>query len=714
MNIMSKEPPSGPPGYPPTPPQGLAEVFGITALLAMLRRRFLIMAITGVVVAVSGFALLMLRTPTYSATTLVMIDPRQERVVASDDLVGQLPRDSSTIDSEIELLRSPALLNELAEALGLMRNATGQRGAAAAHNVADSLSRSIEVRRRGLTFVIEIVATATTPQRAQLIANTYADVYIASQVNHRVDTAARANSWLSRRLAELREDVQTKESAAETFRAQHGLMAAQGASLAETQITNVQTQVLQAQADLAEREARYRQLQDLRQSGASLESIGNAINSETIRALRDRESEIARRQSDLENRYLDTHPAVQAVRAERADIEAQINAEIQRISVNLGNEVSVARARLGTLQDSLHSATGDLSDNSEASVRLRELEREATASRGVYESYLQRYQEIADRDQLNTSDARLLAYASLPTAPSSPQLRISLALALALGLLLGFGAGVLAEIMDQSVKSADDLENRVGYPAIATIPAISKRMMRQMPPAERHPSGYLVGRPMSAFTEALRVLRTVIVYSKLDFSVKVVAVTSALPDEGKTTISMCLARVAAMSGQKVIVVDCDLRKQSINDVIDIETDVGILQVLAGEAPWRSAIVKDPASDAHVLPVATSGFTPRDVFGSDAMAKLVADLRQHYDLVVLDCAPILAVAETRILVKHADTTVIVARAGRSAIGAVRSAVSQTETAGGNVLGVALNCVLPHWQSYADSLYFYQSKSYYSVS
>ncbi|HRK65278.1 MAG TPA: polysaccharide biosynthesis tyrosine autokinase, partial [Terricaulis sp.] len=377
------------------------------------------------------------------------------------------------------------------------------------------------------------------------------------------------------------------------------------------------------------------------------------------------------------------------------------------------NEVAVARARLATLQGSLRSAAGDLNDNSSSSVRLRELEREAAASRQVYEAYLQRYQEIADQDQLNISDARLMTYADVPGSPSSPKLRIALALGIALGLLLGFGAGVVAEILDQSVKNADDLEAKVGHPAIASIPTISKRMMRQMPPAERHPSGYLVGRPMSAFTEALRVLRTVIVYSKLDFSVKVVAVTSALPDEGKTTISMCLARVAAMSGQKVVVVDCDLRKQSINDVIDIETDVGILQVLAGEAPWRSAIVRDPNSDAHVLPVATSGFTPRDVFGSDAMERLVGELRQHYDLVILDCAPILAVAETRVLVKHADTTVIVARAGRSAVGAVRSAVHQTEGAGGKVLGIALNCVQPHWQSYADSLYFYQSKSYYSV-
>jgi len=717
MNVMSNDPPQTPPGYPSSAgaPQGLAELFGVTGALQMLRRRLIVMALVGATAAAAAFSFLMLRPPSYEATALIIINPRQERVLNNNnDVLGQLPLDSQAIDSEIELLRSPALMNDLAEALGMMGRSGAPGANGAESNAAASLASAIDVRRRGLTYVIEITARSTSARRAQLIANTYADVYITSQVNQRIDTVQRANSWLSRRLAELRQDVQEKESAAEIFRVQNGLMAAQGSTLQESEITNVQNQVLAAQADLAAAGARYRQLQDLRASGASLETIGNAMNSETIRSLRDREADVTRRQSDLENRYLPTHPAVQAVRAEHQDVENQIQQEIQRITINLGNEVAVARARVDTLQQSLHAATGDLSQNSAASVRLRELEREAAASREAYESYLQRYQQIADQDQLNTSDARLMAYASQPASPSSPKLRVSLALALAVGLALGLAAGVIAEILDQSVKNADDLEGKVGYPAIASIPAISKRMMRQMPPAERHPSGYLVGRPMSAFTEAIRVLRTVIVYSRLDFSVKVVAVTSGLPDEGKTTISMCLARVAAMSGQRVVVVDCDLRKQSINDVIDVETDVGILQVLAGEAPWRSAIVRDPNSDAHVLPVATAGFTPRDVFGSEAMSRLVSDLRGHYDLVILDCAPILAVAETRILVKHADTTVIVARAGRSATGAVRSAVLQTEQAGGKVLGIALNCVQPHWQSYGDSLYFYQSKSYYSVS
>ncbi|HRO02963.1 MAG TPA: GumC family protein, partial [Terricaulis sp.] len=396
MNVMNTDPPSGhSPGHPSSAPQGLAEMFGVTAALQMLRRRLLIMIIVGAVAASSAFVYLMMQAPQYTAVSLVIINPRQEQVLSQADIVGQMPRDSSTIDSEIERLRSPALMGELAEALGLT---TGTANGDAVPT--QGIGGSIEVRRRGMTYVIEISARSTDPQRAQLIANTYADVYIASQVNARIDTAQRANSWLSRRLAELREDVQAKESAAENYRMQSGLLDAQGSSLAEQQITNVQTQVLQAQADLAEREARYRQLQELRASGAPLDAIGNAINSDTVRQLRAREAEIAQRQSELEQRYLDTHPAVQAVRAERADITQQIEREIQRISVNLGNEVSVARARLATLQNSMRAAAGDLNENSSSSVRLRELEREAAASRQVYEAYLQRYQGSAIADRL--------------------------------------------------------------------------------------------------------------------------------------------------------------------------------------------------------------------------------------------------------------------------------------------------------------------------
>lgn len=677
-------------------PRGLADMLGLTAAINMLRRRMWLVTGAGVGAAVVTFLAIMLQPTTYTATATLIFNPQ---VTATRNA----PQQTTPIEAEIALLRSPALMTELAAALGMQGEdlQTAQ--------LAADLASAITVEQRGDGSLIDIRARSANPARAQLIANTYADVYLTNQVN--AGEALSQNSTLSRRLAELREDAQTKQDALDAYRLEAG------ASVAPVpQVENLQGQLQAAQGELADREDRLRQFRDLRSSGASIDAITGAFSSPAMATLREREADISRRQQDLENRYLPTHPAVQAIQIERRDLDAQIEREVQRISSNLEADVTRARSRVQSLQQAARNSVpaSRPAASEDSAARLRELENEAQASRELYETFLERYQNSADQTQFGTPMARLLSAAALPTEPSSPQLRFALLVMIAAGLLLGLVAGLLAELFDQSVKNADDLEAKVGVPAVTSIPTISKRMMRQMPPAERHPSGYLVGRPMSAFTESLRVLRTVIVYSKLDLSSKVVAVTSALPDEGKTTISMCLARVAAMSGQKVCVVDCDLRKQSINDVIDIETDVGILQVLAGEAPWRSAIVRDPNSEAHVLPIAASGFTPRDVFGSDAMGNLISELRAHYDLVILDCAPILAVAETRIVVGRADTTVLVARAGRTAIGAMRAAVAQTEGAGGNILGIALNYVLPRWQSYTDSLYFNESKSYYSVS
>jgi succinoglycan biosynthesis transport protein ExoP len=705
MNVVNKEQTLEPArSYQPPSrkesPRGLADMIGLTAAKNMFRRRMWLVTIGGAVAAVVTFGAIMLQPKTYTATSLLIINQS----------AAAQPGQVSPLDAEVALLRSPALMNELAAALGM------QTGGQETPGLAQDLARGITIEPQAATGIIEVQARAGSAQRAQLLANTYSDVYLASQLNMSAAGAMSENSWLSRRLAELREDVQTKEDALNAYRADSGFGTPDDV-VAETPVENIAGQLAAAQGELADRESRLRQFMDMRSSGASMDAIANTVNSATINSLREREADINRRQQDLENRYLPTHPAVQAIQQERRDLDSQISREVARIQANMEGDVSRARSRVQSLQQQRRAAaptTPVPTNNAAAQQQLRDLEQQAQEARSLYESFLERYQNSADQSQLSAPTTRLLSAAALPAHPSSPELRFALLMMLAAGLLVGIGAGLIAELFDQSVKNADDLEAKVGVAAISSIPTISKRMMRQMPPAERHPSGYLVGRPMSAFTESLRVLRTVIVYSKLDLSSKVVAVTSALPDEGKTTISMCLARVAAMSGQKVCVVDCDLRKQSINDVIDIETDVGILQVLAGEAPWRSAIVKDPNSDAHVLPIAASGFTPRDVFGSDAMGNLIEELRAHYDLVILDCAPILAVAETRIVVGRADTTVLIARAGRTAIGAMRAAVMQTEAAGGNVLGIALNYVLPRWQSYTDSLYFNESKSYYSVS
>ena len=752
MNMLNPEERSYPPTTKPQQ-QGLAEMFGINAAIKVLRRRLLLIIGVGVIAAGLTFGNAMLAKPKYSASALVMINSRQERVLDGNETVlGQLPRDSAVIDSEIEILRSPALMSRLVDALNLTADpefnwtlrteepsffdqlfkhadrtqapeepapdptAQTEVDPALREAIVSSLQYRIGVRRRGLTYVIEISGTSGNPERAQQLANTYADIYLASQSEARAESTRRVGDWLTQRLEQLRQDVQDKETAAEEFRARTGIVSASGTPLSETQIANIQNQVLAAQADLAEREARLRQLQQLRDNGGSIETIGDALNSTAILNLRSREAEIARRQTELETRYFPTHPDVIAVRSEREDIQRQIREEIQRISTNLQNEVDVARSRLATLQASMNSASSQLVGNNSDAVRLRELEREAAASRRVYETFLQRQQEITDLERINTTDVRLVSYAREPSVPSSPNSRVALVLAVMVGLFLGVLAGVIAEMFDRSIHGPDDIESKVGYPAVTSVPTISKRALRTMPPTSANPPGYLVERPMSGFTETLRVLRTVIVHSRIDAPTRVVAVASALPGEGKTTISMSLARVAAMSGQRVLVIDCDLRKRSINEILDIEPEVGLLQVLAGEISWRQAIRRDELTHADILPVATSNFTPLDIFGSDAMKGLLNELRKEYELIVLDCAPLLAVAETRVVTTLADGVVIIAQVGKSSADAVRTAIEHAVTAGAQVIGVVLNKVPVEGFgrfAYSDSRYYYESKSYYST-
>jgi capsular exopolysaccharide synthesis family protein len=424
------------------------------------------------------------------------------------------------------------------------------------------------------------------------------------------------------------------------------------------------------------------------------------LNSVVISQLRAQEADIARRQADLENRYSESHPTLANVRAERDDVRNQISSEISRIAAGMRNEVAIARARLNTLQSNMDVMRGELVGNNEQMVTLREYEREAAAARAVYESFLQRFHEIADQGTMRTAPAQLISAATAPAEPSSPRLSIAFVLSMAVGGGLGLAAGFLVEALDEGFASAEDVERKTGFAALASVPKVRRSELRRSP-SLKSPADYLLERQMSPFTEAFRVLRTTILYAAGQPKSQVVAVTSALPGEGKTTVSLCLARVAALSGQRVLLIDCDLRRRCLKEVLDIEPSVGLLQVLAGEVSWRQAIYVDDASGMSVLPLSGSGFTPKEIFGAEDTSSLLAELRNSFDLIILDCAPVLAVAETRVAAAMADCAVVVARWQKTPLRALRATLQQLSDAGVSIRGVALNGVdrtAPGYYSY----------------
>lgn len=731
MNVVST---------PTSPYQREAEDGGagpLEQLYATLLRRWRIISAAAILVFVGVLATALLSPKIYTATALVMVSPAREQVIAQEQMIDSSAPNSAAVDSEIEVLRSPMLAARLVTALNLDQDpewnshlrsggalsaaltpqrveVAGAPGAEAdrqanVNRVAQAVSRALTVRRRGASYGIQVSMDSRNPRRAAELANKMVELYLVSQTEARFETSQRANSWLSGRLTELREDVRRKETAAEAFRLAHGLSsAAGGAANQQPQSSEVQALLVQTRADLAEKEARLRQVQRLIASGGSADSIANTLNSPVIAELRSREATIAQNVAELRQRYSAEHPAVLAAESELENAHLRIQEEISRITANLRNEVEVSRARLGTLQGSFGSVTGTREENNEAVIEYRELLRDAGAARSVQESFLQRFEELANQGELPVSTSRLVSPATRPSEPSKPKLQSALLLAVLLAGLSGVGLALLVEALDTSLGNAEDAERKLGVRSLSSIPALNSQNFKGVAPSRHAPFDYLIDKPASAFAEALRVLRTSLVHTLIDRKRKVLAVTSAVPDEGKTTLSLCLGRMSALAGQKVVLVDCDLRRHSLSESIGAKAELGLLEVLAGEGLWRQALVQDAESGVQVLPIVAPRFTSQEVFSSDAMSRLLEELREAFDLVILDAAPVLAIAESRTVAGHADATLIVVRSDKTPAVAVKTAIQEIERAGGTVAGVALNFVDARG---TGPLYFNYAHRYY---
>jgi exopolysaccharide transport family protein len=722
----------------------LAGQLDLRRLWNIFRRRLRLFGAVAAAILLATILFTLQATPKYTATANVMLDPRKEKVTNVEDVLSGLPADSSVVDTEVEVLKSRQLAERVVAALNLEADpefnpdAAPPKGlkavfAGVAHlfgapgsaklspveqqkhheAVVDNVLGSLSIKRAGLTYVINVGFESASAPKAAVIANKFAELYLLEQMEAKFDATQQATKWLNDRLGELRNQVLADDAAVQQYKIDNNLLSASGTSLTEAEISNYNQTLTQAQAQVAEDEARLVTAKRQLASGSNGDDVGEALQSPVIQQLRAQRATISSTMADLQGRYGERHPEILKAKRQLDDIDSQIQAEISRIISNLEAKVQVSRQRAAAIGGSLGGAKGTLEANNKAMVRLNELQRAADASRTLYESYLNRYKETSTQEGVETSDARVVSKAKIPTDQSSPKVTLNLALGLLLALGAGAGAITLAEMLDSGIATAEDVERRLDTTYLGAIPMLDS-VAEETGVA---PIDYVVAKPLSSFSEAFRNLRTSILYARLGEPVKVVAVTSSLPGEGKTTTSICLGRAAALQGQKVIVVDCDLRRRTVNRLLRNEPTIGLLEVLSGEATLKDAVAADTETGAHFLPLAKSGVTPKDVFGTVAMDRLLADLRTRYDLVVLDTAPILPVADTRVLAPKADAVVFLARWRKTPQHAIEAAFRLLAGTGSHVAGVALTQMDMKLQTkygYGDPGYYYAEYKKYYVS
>ena len=692
-------------------------------LISVLRAHWWLFALVAAAIFLAAVALTALAPRIYTSTASVVLEAPQ-KPGPNGELEPAQPADSATVDTEVQLVQSRDIADQVVTAYKLDHDPTFWAGSHRPapvdtdrrHDAAVGVVQAgLKAKRSGLTSVITIAFSSRDPNLAARLANGYADQYLLAQSQAKLTSTKQSGAALNDKLDSLRKAALSDAGALAQYRTAHGLYSTEGTALTEQEATNYNEQLAQAQADYSGDLARLNVAKS-QLAGDAGGAKAVALDSPVLQNLRAQRSQLTAQIAELGNRYGARYPDVVAADRQLTDINTGIQAEVHRIVSELQTRAEVSRQRVASMQAALGSARGRLAGGTTASVSLDELQRRADASKQVYQDYMARYQQASASAGTEQPDARITNRADPPAKPSSPNVPLNLALGFIVAVGAGLGAVFSREALHSGLATGEDIEQRLGLPHLGSVPelaSVADRADRDMSPPD-----YLLAKPLSAFGEAVRGLRTSLKFAGgSGEGAKIVVLTSALPSEGKSTTALCLTRSAGQSGARVLLVDCDLRRRTVNKLLGLDPQMGLLEVLNGKAELKDVIIRDEPSGAYILPLANSSTSPEEVFETAAMNKLLRDAAADFDIVFLDTAPVLAVAETRVLAAKADAVVFLAHWRKTPEKAIIAALKLLDAAGAPVAGVALTQVNMLQQArygYGDATYYYADyKKYYNA-
>ncbi|WBH18089.1 GumC family protein [Sphingomonas radiodurans] len=691
------------PAPPPPPSSGLFD------LIATYRRHLLLFSLVAGSIMLATLAYTLLQTPRYTATATLVIAPRAATI--GNDRTSALsdPAADSSVDTQVELLKSPMLAELVVDRLALTDPARFEnfirapaiqdrfftREAAPALSVTarraaavDRLVQGLAVNRTAQTFALTVAFEHHDRALAADIVNTYARSFVAQSQSVKREGSDAAEALLRGQLASARNEVGAADTALGQYKVNNNLMSVQGGTIAEQQLSSLDGQVALARAGEAEAAARLQTARRQLARGSRGDDLGEALGSPVIQQLRSQRAIASAQVADLSGKFGEKYPALAAARRQVADIDEQIQGEITRTVANLEAQQEVASRRVGSLAGSAGGARDQVVRNNVASIALGGLQLRSDTAHQNYAQLLNRVNEISAQAATTQSDARVAGFAALPMQPSSPNTPINLLVGALLAVAAGLGAVFLRQGTDHGIRTLEDVEGRLQLPYLAGLPTLGS--------AVRHvggsdPISALVDHSESAYTEGYRNLAASILEAAGSGKVRTIALTSALPNEGKTTASIGLARIVAMSGVSVVLVDADMRRPSIANALGLRPAVGLQQVLDGEATLDEALVQDVDTSLMILPMLRAGVAGTHALGNGSFDRLIGDLKARYDIVIFDASPVLPVVDGRLVAKKMDSTVLLVRWRKTPDAAVEMAVHLLQSLGVKMTGVALSRV-----------------------
>ena len=728
------------------------DVIDIRALLTTLwRRKWVIINTTIFLIAITLIIVVQL-VPRYTAESLLAIESRKSSVVDLEAVMSGLGTDVAAIKTEIDVLQSRRLAGKLVDQLSLTKDpefnsalntkksllsylnplsylpqawsdaVLGRKidtrsqediDAAVRAKTIDAVLGSLSVNNPARSYSLRLSFESKDAKKSTKIINALSQLYLTDQLEVKFEATQRANVWLNKRVFELREKVRTTEQAAQRFREKNQLIQTRTAgNVNEQQLSRLNALLVDAHTDLARAQARQERLDQVAAAGNIADSgLLEVLNSPLIQRLKEQESGVHRKRAELATRYGPKHPKMINVIAEAGDIKAKIGIETDKIAASVKGEAEVAAIRIRTLEINLTALKRESFSVSRAQVQMRELDREAEANRLLLQTFVNRFKETSSQDGMQQADARIISEADVPTIASFPKKKLILVLVAFAGVGLGVGLAFLLEALDNGYRNFDQLRMDLNIRGLGMIPMIGKAILK-----ESGPEKYLLSKPTSSFSEAHRNVHASLMFAGSTGVVpRVLAITSSVPNEGKSTATICLAHTLGRSGLKVLVVEADMRRPVMRKRLQIdEKFASFNSVLDGSAVESGAkIYEDETTGVHAL-WAKKEDDPQRIFNSIEFADFIKEARTQYDLVLVDTPPVLAVSDVLVISKQVDAITFAIQWEKTAKGLVKTAIKQLMETNCQVAGAILTQVdIKRHQGYGygDQGYYYGTKSGY---
>jgi capsular exopolysaccharide synthesis family protein len=672
--------------------------------------------------------------PLYRATANIAIYRESAGVIPVSGSGGQEPMDlddyTVALETQLRVLQSRRLALDVVRKLHLDQNPdfTGRKPSSGPRTLdpaespdgsndemaaADGVLGGIALNTVRQTRVVQVSYIHPKPQVAAAVSNALVEAFIEDSIRARFESANRAARFLSDQLADLKLKVEESQKRVVEYQKAHDILGVDDKqNVITAKLDDINKQLTDAQADRILKEAEYQTI-----AGEGVVSASSVRDSLVMQSLRSQESELRNQYAQATSVYGPNNPKVIELDNRIKQAEANIQAEVRRVANRVELDYRASLAREQKLKVAFEKQKTEANRMNESSIEYGILKRELDSNRQLYDNLQERMKEAGVAAGMRSSNIRLIDSAEVPSGPISPNVPMNMSFGFIMGLAVAGGAVAMRESLNKSITDPMEVEATTQLPALAIIP-LRAELGGERPAlagdralSAGSPDVAVIRRPKSALAESYRALGTSILLSPPEM--KTLVVTSPLPSEGKTTTTVNTAVVIAQQGERVLLIDADLRKPAVHRSLGLRNDKGLTNLLQGQASFEEVVQRGTVKGLDVLTSGPGTSGPAELLGSEMMAGLIARWREEYDYVLIDTPPVLAVTDAVRLSSKTDSVMMVMRSGHTTREALKRACDLFKHAKASMLGVVLNAV----DFKATGAYYYgfypdAYKSYYS--